>query len=231
MNDSGSGRKALTKEQQDEIEKALPAARAIASLLSTVCPTIEPREVRAIAEAELAAEALRWNPERGTSLVQFALKAIVGAIFDAAKKKESPALRAARKAGFTHAEGLRQQKDLESRIAETDQERRRRARELGEELADAMFYAYMGKCPPPTALDEIIRQETFSKARMAREALDREDAAFLDLLYEEDLGWEVVAARLQISISTAQRREVKLLKRLRAALLAKGVREPPPSDE
>jgi RNA polymerase sigma factor (sigma-70 family) len=225
MSDSGAGPNALTEEQQAEVEKALPIARKVALAMIRMCPTLEPEDIGAIVFAELAAHAPRWNEVLGASLAQYALKGMVGAVLDAAKKAESPRLRAARKAGLIHAEALRQDKDLARQIAETVEEKRRRARELGEDFAGAMYLAYIGKRPPPSVEDAVVAHETIGNVRAVRAALDPKDAAFLDLLYEEELGWEAIAGRLGISVSSAQRRERKLLKRLRAALLAKGIGE------
>ena len=223
----GRAAPALTAEQKVLVEQARPTARRIARAMARRCPGLPLDEIGSITEATLTAEVLRYDPSRGASLAQFAFKAMVGAVLRAARKQESEPLRAARRAGLVHAESLSDERDLAAEIAATDQDRLRRSRALGEDFAAAMFFAYTGKHPLSNVEDAFIAREAMLKLREVYAALDSEDATLLDLLYWQELDWETTAARLGVSVSSAQRRQWKLLPRLRAALEARGIRGAP----
>jgi RNA polymerase sigma factor (sigma-70 family) len=204
------------------VERALPEAQAMARRMAWRCSALEQDELVAVGKAVLVAQVQRFDPARGVSLAQFARKGMRGAMLRASKKQVRTRLGGAWQAVLTHEEAVEESVDLAAELMETEGEHRDRALALGASAALVAFLAYKGKSHQPSPEDELSLHQERALLRRSIEDLG-DSAALIDLLYFQDLDWESAAARLGMSVSSAQRLENKLIPRLRAALVAKGV--------
>lgn len=212
----------LSAAEQAAVERALPEAQAMARRMAWRCSALEQDELVAVGKAVLVAQVQRFDPSRGVSLAQFARKGMRGAMLRASKKQGRTRLGGAWQAVLTHEEALEESVDLAAELLETEGDRRERALALGANAALVAFLAYKGKSHQPSPEDELSLHQERALLRRSIEDLG-DSAALIDLLYFQDLDWESAAARLGMSVSSAQRLENKLIPRLRAALVAKGV--------
>jgi RNA polymerase sigma factor (sigma-70 family) len=231
VNDLRAAPAPLTAQQRMRVEEALPEARRLAKKLGGRAPSIEHEELLALGRAVLVASVRDFDATRGTTLAQYAYKAMRGAMLRAIRKLSRDPLTAAQLAMTTHEEAIDDRRNLVVEIAETEAEKRARARALGENAMTAAYFAYRGQACQASPEDDLAGREEHALVRSAVSSLGRENAALLDLLYWQDLDWESAAERLGISVSSAQRLENKLIPRLKAALTARGIQGISPSGE
>jgi RNA polymerase sigma factor for flagellar operon FliA len=222
MSEARAAPHALTAAQRAEVEKALPNAQALARRMASRCPGLDVDELVAVGRAALAAAARTHDPRRGVPLAIYAHKGMRGAMMRASKKHAGKPLTAAWLALLAHEEAVEESTDLAAEISESDEQRKARAFGLGADAALAAFLGYKGKAWQASPEEQLSSRQEHALVRDVVETLG-EGAEIIDLLYFQDMDWPSAAERLGISISSAQRLETKLLPRLRAALLARGV--------
>lgn len=197
---------------------ARPELLKLARSIAWRFPRLTIDEIAAVAEDAISGEAPRFDPEWGTSLVQFARKAIVGDLQRAAQKIASHRLQAALDAGLVHDDAV-EGVDLATQTTETVEDVSARALAMGADRATAMYTAYVGKTVEPSCEDELGEREEVALALVELAATSGQEAAnLLHSLYWQDLDWERAALALGVSVSSAKRIEAAAIRRLRAIL-------------
>lgn len=217
----------LTRKQWEGVEAALPQIRKLARKLAGrltgtgLCAD----ELDTMAQDFFVSRARRWDPDRGTTLYNFAHSDV-----------ELDVMRAACAADRGAAECSRAMSLQEETIVETDlatlwgeslEELEARAVALGQEQALAGLFGYSAAQRAANPEAEYGSRELVEVMKRAASTEDPRAADLLGLLYEQDLTWDEASAQVHLDKRQAQRIVARAFARLRSIFGPREQRAPP----
>ncbi|AUX39505.1 RNA polymerase sigma factor [Sorangium cellulosum] len=167
-----------------------------------------------------------YDAARGVPFNVYAWKRVAGAVLRSLSR-EASIRRAGLDAALGAAEAMR---DTSDPFGDDDADALAQLQDRCRALAFARFVADSGERLRARPEDALARAQALEALRTALRGLDEREARLIELRYWQDLSWTKVAAELGVHEKQALRLDEQLRRRLRCALEASDVEEPPPSE-
>lgn len=221
----------LTEAQRSLVEATVWLVGRVARGLQRRHPDADGDELRSAGLEALAEAARTYDPSKNDNFAGYAWAHVYGAMADelrAAASWRNEAAAAARRLGIELARSLRDESDP---FADGASDLEQRLGDASDEVVAAVVFGRFGGVPGRLGEEGLVEREDYRRARAALErelsSLPERDRRLVELRYQHRLGLRDVAAAMGIAKSTAGRRCVAVLARLRQALARRGITSAP----
>lgn len=231
--------KKLTREQQELVEKALPAAQRVARQAARRYRMTTPSElddVKQVVYEALCIQAPRYDGKRPTGFINYAWKAMFGAVAKLSARRSLVHSRALEVA-LDRVETLEDTRDPLTEFNDGDEVD---IRELEHEGAAFVFDLFAidtiedaRRRPDAEVAHQDALANAFNELDSAVTVLDAQEAQLVKLRYlgEDSIKLAAIASIIDVSLATVKRIDERARDKLKQELVSRGVLGPPTDDD